>query len=63
MTGSMCATSRCSQNAAYAVKLAESLLADKPLVSRAAVESYARAKAAMPNEDETMMIGLVSRPK
>src|SRR5215217_7853422 len=36
------------KDAAYAVKLAESLLADKPLVARAAVEVYAQAKAAMP---------------
>jgi len=51
------------KDAAYAVKLAESLLADKPLVARAAVESYARAKAAMPDDDEGKMIELVSRPK
>jgi 3-hydroxyisobutyrate dehydrogenase-like beta-hydroxyacid dehydrogenase len=51
------------KDAAYAVKLAESLLADKPLVGRAAVEAYAKAKAAMPDEDEGKMIELVSRPK
>ncbi len=51
------------KDAAYAVKLAESLLADKPLVARAAVESYARATAAMPDDDEGKMIELVSRPK
>jgi 3-hydroxyisobutyrate dehydrogenase-like beta-hydroxyacid dehydrogenase len=51
------------KDAAYGVKLAESLLADKPLVSRAAVESYALAKAAMPDDDEGKMIELVSRPK
>src|SRR5437868_1179902 len=51
------------KDAAYAVALAESLLADKPLVSRAAVESYAQAKAAMPDDDEGKMIELVSRPK
>src|SRR3954462_2458018 len=51
------------KDAAYAVKLAESLLADKPLVSRAAVDSYAQAKAAMPDDDEGKMIELVSRPK
>lgn len=51
------------KDAAYAVRLAESLLADKPLVSRAAVESYAQAKAAMPDDDEGKMIELVSRPK
>src|SRR3954467_13188567 len=48
---------------AYAVKLAESLLADKPLVGRAAVEAYPQAKAAMPDDDEGKMIELVSRPK
>src|SRR5688572_10654340 len=32
------------KDAAYAVKLAESLLADTPLVGRAAVEAYARSK-------------------
>jgi hypothetical protein len=51
------------KDAAYAVNLAESLLADKPLVARAAVESYARATAAMPDDDEGRMIELVSRPK
>jgi 3-hydroxyisobutyrate dehydrogenase len=45
------------------VKLAESLLADAPLLGRAAVEAYARAKAAMPDEDEGRMIEIVSRPK
>ena len=51
------------KDAAYAVKLAESLLAGKPLVARAAVEAYAQAKAAMPDDDEGRMIELVSRPK
>ena len=51
------------KDAAYAVKLAESLLADAPLVGRAAVEAYARAKAEMPDEDEGRMIEIVSRPK
>src|SRR3954471_23564301 len=51
------------KDAAYALKLAESLLADKPLVARAAVEAYAQAKAAMPDDDEGKMIELVSRPK
>nr|WP_025036017.1 NAD(P)-dependent oxidoreductase [Bradyrhizobium sp. DOA9]GAJ35042.1 2-hydroxy-3-oxopropionate reductase [Bradyrhizobium sp. DOA9] len=50
------------KDAAYAVKLAESLLAAKPLVARAAVEAYAQAKAAMPDEDEGRLIELVSRP-
>jgi 3-hydroxyisobutyrate dehydrogenase-like beta-hydroxyacid dehydrogenase len=51
------------KDAAYAVALAESLLADKPLVSRAAVDAYARATAAMPNDDEGKMIEIVSKPK
>jgi 3-hydroxyisobutyrate dehydrogenase len=51
------------KDADYAVKLAESLLADKPVVGRAAVEAYARAKAVMPDDDEGKMIELVSRPK
>lgn len=51
------------KDAAYAVKLAESLLADKPLLGQAAVEAYARAKAAAPDADEGKMIELVSRPK
>ncbi|WP_024509788.1 NAD(P)-dependent oxidoreductase [Bradyrhizobium sp. ARR65] len=51
------------KDAAYAVALAESLLAEKPLMSRAAVESYARAKAIAPDDDEAKMIELVSRHK
>ena len=51
------------KDATYAVKLAESLLADGPLLGHAAVEAYARAKAQMPDEDEGRMIELVSRPK
>jgi 3-hydroxyisobutyrate dehydrogenase len=51
------------KDAVYAVKLAESLLADAPLVGHAAVEAYARAKAEMPDEDEGRMIEIVSRPK
>ena len=51
------------KDAAYAVKLAESLLADMPLVGRAAVEAYERAKAQMPDDDEGIMIEIVSRPK
>lgn len=51
------------KDAAYAVELAESLLRDTPLMGRAAVESYARAKAAAPDDDESKMIELVSRPK
>ncbi|KRR17489.1 NAD(P)-dependent oxidoreductase [Bradyrhizobium retamae] len=51
------------KDAAYAVKLAESLLADAPLLGRAAVDAYARAKAEMPDDDEGRMIEIVSRPK
>jgi 3-hydroxyisobutyrate dehydrogenase len=51
------------KDAAYAVALAESLLADTPLVGRAAVQAYARAKAFAPDDDEGRMIEIVSRPK
>ena len=51
------------KDAAYAVKLAESLLSDPPLVGRAAVEAYQRAKAYAPDDDEGKMIEIVSRPK
>ena len=43
--------------------LAESLLADAPLVGRAAVEAYDAAKADAPDDDEGKMIEIVSRPK
>jgi 3-hydroxyisobutyrate dehydrogenase-like beta-hydroxyacid dehydrogenase len=51
------------KDAAYAVVLAESLLADVPLMGRAAVEAYVRAKAQGPDDDEGKMIEIVSRPK
>jgi 3-hydroxyisobutyrate dehydrogenase-like beta-hydroxyacid dehydrogenase len=51
------------KDAVYAVKLAESLLTGTPLVGRAAVEAYARAKAEMADDDEGKMIEIVSRPK
>jgi 3-hydroxyisobutyrate dehydrogenase-like beta-hydroxyacid dehydrogenase len=51
------------KDAAYAVTLAESLLAEKPLMGRAAVDAYARAKAVAPDDDEAKMIEIVSRPK
>src|ERR1700761_2635660 len=51
------------KDAAYAVALAESLLRDKPIVSSAAVEAYARAKAAAPDDDEGRIIETVSLPK
>ena len=49
------------KDAAYAVALAESLLSDVPLMGRAAVEAYARAKARAPDDDEGKMIEIVSR--
>jgi 3-hydroxyisobutyrate dehydrogenase-like beta-hydroxyacid dehydrogenase len=51
------------KDAAYAVALAEQLLADAPVMGRAAVAAYARAKAVAPDEDEGKMIEIVSRPK
>ena len=51
------------KDAAYAVALAESLLADAPLMGRAAVAAYDRAKAHGPDDDEGKMIEIVSRPK
>jgi 3-hydroxyisobutyrate dehydrogenase len=51
------------KDAVYAVELAKSLLADAPIMGRAAVDAYQQAKAAMPDGDEGQMIELVSRPK
>jgi 3-hydroxyisobutyrate dehydrogenase len=51
------------KDAAYAVALAESLLSDVPLMGRAAVQAYHRAKADAPDDDEGKMIEIVSRPK
>jgi 3-hydroxyisobutyrate dehydrogenase len=51
------------KDAAYAVALADSLLADPPLVGRAAVAAYDRARAHAPDDDEGKMIEIVSRPK
>jgi 3-hydroxyisobutyrate dehydrogenase len=51
------------KDAAYAVALAESLLADAPLLGRAAVAAYERAKAYAPDDDEGKLIEIVSRPK
>jgi 3-hydroxyisobutyrate dehydrogenase len=45
------------------VALAERLLSGVPLMGRAAVEAYARAKAYAPDEDEGKMIEIVSRSK
>ena len=51
------------KDAAYAVALAERLLRDAPLMGRAAVAAYDRAKSIAPDDDEARMIELVSRPK
>src|SRR5258708_20200046 len=51
------------KDAAYAVALAESLLSDVPLMGRAPVQAYAKAKAQAPDADEGKMIEIVSRPK
>ena len=51
------------KDAAYAVALAESLLSDGPLMARAAVQAYSRAKAYAADDDEGKMIEIVSRPK
>src|SRR6059058_3020056 len=51
------------KDAAYAVALAESLLSAVPVMGRAAVEAYSRAKAYAPDDDEGKMIEIVSRPK
>ena len=51
------------KDAAYAVALAESLLSDVPLVGRAAVQAYDRAKGYAPDDDEAKMIEIVSRAK
>src|SRR6202140_5381917 len=51
------------KDAAYAVALAENLLSDAPLMGRAAVDAYARAKAHAPDDDEGKMIEIVSRAK
>src|SRR2546423_4725412 len=48
------------QDAAYAVALAENLLSDVPVMGRAAVEAYARAKALAPDDDEGKLIEIVS---
>lgn len=51
------------KDAAYAVALAESLLSAPPIMGRAAVASYDRAKAYAPDEDEGKLIEIVSKPK
>jgi 3-hydroxyisobutyrate dehydrogenase len=62
-TGATFTASLRHKDAAYAVALAESLLRDRPLVSSAAVEAYARAKAAAPDDDEGRIIESVSQPR
>ncbi|MDR3488505.1 MAG: NAD(P)-dependent oxidoreductase [Bradyrhizobium sp.] len=51
------------KDAVYAVALAESLLSNAPLMGRAAVQAYDRAKAYAPDDDEGKMIEIASRPK
>ena len=51
------------KDAAYAVALAESLLSAAPIMGRAAVEAYDRAKAYAPDDDEGKLIEIVSKPK
>jgi 3-hydroxyisobutyrate dehydrogenase-like beta-hydroxyacid dehydrogenase len=51
------------KDATYAVALAESLLSGEPVMGRAAVQAYSRAKAHAPDDDEGKMIEIVSRPK
>jgi 3-hydroxyisobutyrate dehydrogenase len=43
--------------------LAESLLSASLIMGRAAVESYDRARAYAPDDDEGRMIEIVSKPK
>lgn len=50
------------KDAAYAVRLAETLLPGVP-VSRAALAAYEAAAASAPDDDEGRMIEIVSRPK
>ena len=51
------------KDAVYAVALAESLLSNAPIMGRAAVEAYDRARTYAPDDDEARMIEIVSRPK
>jgi 3-hydroxyisobutyrate dehydrogenase-like beta-hydroxyacid dehydrogenase len=50
------------KDAAYAVKLAETLLSGVP-VGRAALAAYDAAKSFAPDDDEARMVEIVSRPK
>jgi 3-hydroxyisobutyrate dehydrogenase len=51
------------KDAAYAVALAERLLSNAPLMGRAAVQVYERAKTHAPDDDEGKMIEMISRGK
>ena len=51
------------KDAVYAVALADSLLSSAPVMGRAAVQAYDRAKAYAPDDDEGKMIEIVSRPR
>jgi 3-hydroxyisobutyrate dehydrogenase len=51
------------KDATYAVRLAESLLSASPIMGRAALEAYDRAKAYAPDDDEARMIEIVSQAK
>jgi 3-hydroxyisobutyrate dehydrogenase-like beta-hydroxyacid dehydrogenase len=51
------------KDADYAVRLAEQLLSAAPIMGRAAVEAYQRAKTYAPDDDEGRLIEIVSRPK
>jgi 3-hydroxyisobutyrate dehydrogenase len=62
-TGATFTASLRHKDAAYAVALAESLLADAPVMGRAAIAAYERAKSVAPDDDEAKMIEIVSRPK
>ena len=62
-SGAMFTAALRQKDAAYAVVLAESLLSAPPIMGRAAIESYGRAKAYAPDDDEGKMIEIVSRAK
>src|ERR1700692_1306309 len=51
------------KDAAYAAPLAGRLLSEVPVMGRAAVQAYARAKAYAPDDDEGKMIEIVSRAR
>ncbi len=62
-TGASFAAALRYKDAAYAVALAESLLSSVPLMGRAAVQAYDRAKAYAPDDDEGKMIEVTSRAR